>query len=1038
MLAGALSPLALAQSYLTTTFAGSSRLLDGHPANTVPLRYPWGIVQDASGNVYFADTSDNRVRRVDPTGIISTVAGNGQPGYSGDNGPATSAQLRGPQGIALDSKGNLFICDYQNEVVRKVVLATGVISTVVGNTRFNYSGDGGAATAAGIDPYDIAVDTAGNLYISDFYNNRIRKVSATAQTISSLAGITTPGDGDNGPANQAALDGPLGISVDAGSNVYFVDFNNNRVKMINQAANHISTVAGSGNFGTGEASLDGDGGKATQANLYLPFSTAIEPNGNLLVESVFELWRVTVADGNIHFVSGNPSVGFAGDGSAASSAVFAVPIFVAAAPNDDILISDVGNFRIRRIHNGVINTLAGTAILDNIPATSAFLSLPDGVLPDGKGGVLIADTGDSRIRRVANGTIANFYGSGIRGSDANQLYFPSGMAIDSQGDLFFADTSNDRVLRLLNGGGSPTVFAGGNGTGFSGDGQFAPTSMLAGPSGVAVDAAGNVYIADAGNFRIRMVNVNQQISTLAGNGNPKATGDNGPAASAGLTVNDLAVVGGSLYFADTANHRIRKIDLSTKIISTVAGIGTSGYTGDGGSPFSAQLSFPNALALDAAGNLFIADTGNSVIREISGGKITTVAGAGPGNFEFTVDTGTALGVPINPTRIFVNTDGSLYITDQLNDRIRKLTPQTAANLSIASGNNQSGTPGSVLVVTVKVVDATSAPVGNVLVNFTVATGSATLSPSGVTTGSDGTASVQVTLGSTAGPVTITAASAGLTPVTFALTVTAAQPTTPVPTINTNGVQGSGFSTPPVMALSTGGIATVKGANFGGSAAFTNIGAADLVNSQVPVNYHAICVTVGGTRAPITGASSAQVNFITPVVTGTTAAVVVIAGCDTATPLQSAPVNIPIQTATPEFFYFANNPNGQNPVAAADSITGAYLVSSTLYPGAGFIPAKPGELVTVYGTGFGPTNPPVAPGVFFEQQASVPPGTATVTLNGNTLPAANVTYVGLTPGSPGLYQLNITLPPDTPNGDLPLVIAIGGLSSSPGAYLTVQQ
>ena len=308
VLAGALTPLAIAQSYLTSTFAGSSRLLDGHAANTVPLRYPWGIVQDAAGNVYFADTSDNRVRRVDSTGIISTIAGTGQPDYTGDNGPAIKAALDGPQGIALDSKGNLFICDYQNNVVRKVVLATGIITTVAGNGSFIYSGDGAAATAAGIDPYDIAVDAAGNLYISDLLNNRIRKVTVSTQTITSLAGITTAGDGDNGPATQAALSSPAGISVDANGIVYFIDSGNNRVKMINQASNHISTIAGSGNYGAGTGAADGDGGPAAQASLLIPFSTAIEPNGNLFIESLFELWRVTVADGKIHFIAGNPSM----------------------------------------------------------------------------------------------------------------------------------------------------------------------------------------------------------------------------------------------------------------------------------------------------------------------------------------------------------------------------------------------------------------------------------------------------------------------------------------------------------------------------------------------------------------------------------------------------------------------------------------------------------------------------------------------------------------------------------------------------------
>ncbi len=248
-----------------------------------------------------------------------------------------------------------------------MVLSTGVISTVAGSGNYQYSGDGAAATAAGVDPYDIAVDTAGNLYISDFYNNRIRKVTAATQTITSIAGITTPGDGDNGPANQAALDGPMGVSVDATGNVYFVDSNNNRVKMINQTANHISTAVGSGNFGTGTPSADGDGGKDTAANLLIPFSTAIEPNGNLLVETVFELWRVNASDGTIHFVSGNPSISYGGDGNSILTAIFAVPIYVTAAPNDDILIADLGNYRVRRIHGQIINTLAGTSILDNIP-----------------------------------------------------------------------------------------------------------------------------------------------------------------------------------------------------------------------------------------------------------------------------------------------------------------------------------------------------------------------------------------------------------------------------------------------------------------------------------------------------------------------------------------------------------------------------------------------------------------------------------------------------------------------------------------------
>src|SRR5579862_5243941 len=228
----AFAPVCLAQSYLATTVAGSNRLLDGHAAKTVPLRYPNGVAQDSAGNAYLADADDNRVRKVDTSGIITTIAGNGTAGFSGDNGPAAQAALNFPQGIKLDGKGNLFIADYGNHRVRKIVLATGVITTVAGNGNSRYSSDGGSATSAGMDPFDIAVDTAGNLYIADYVNNRVRKVSAANGTISSIAGTGIAGDGDNGPANQAALSNPRGISVDANGIVYFLDEGNNRVKRI--------------------------------------------------------------------------------------------------------------------------------------------------------------------------------------------------------------------------------------------------------------------------------------------------------------------------------------------------------------------------------------------------------------------------------------------------------------------------------------------------------------------------------------------------------------------------------------------------------------------------------------------------------------------------------------------------------------------------------------------------------------------------------------------------------------------------------------
>jgi uncharacterized protein (TIGR03437 family) len=1030
--------LAAGQSYSTATVAGSSRLRDGNPATTVPLRYPYGVAQDTAGNIYFADSQDNRVRRVDTKGIISTIAGTGVAGFGGDGGPATQAMFNNPEGIRLDAKGaNLYIADYNNHRVRMVVLATGVVTTIAGNGSVKFNGDSGSALQIPMDVDDIAVDSAGNVYVADYFNSRIRKVLAADGTVSTIAGLANPGNGgDFGPAVQAALDGPTGISVDVQNNIYFVDSNNNRVRVISQSSGIINNFAGSGAYGYGEPGYDGDGGPAVKAFLLYPVSTAVEPNGNVLVLCIFELWRVEASDNSIHFIAGSDSLGFAGDGGAAISAKFSVPLYVTAAPNDDILLADVGNYRVRKISGGNVNTVAGTSILDGIPATTAFLNQPDGLALDGKGGVLIADTGDTRVRIVpSTGVIANLTGTGVRGEDPGELFFPQGISYDSLGNLFIADNENDRIMKLP--AGSALMLEAGNGNeGFGGDGSQANQARLNAPTGVAVDAAGNVYIADNGNERVRMVDLNGDISTIAGNGNPIFVGDNAPAKNAQLDPNDVAVdSAGNLYVADLLNHRIRKINLTTKVITTVAGIGTPGYSGDGGPATSAQLKLPTSMAVDGAGNLYIADNGNSVVRQVSAstGVITTIAGNG--TFVFNTETGTALGVSIDPTRVAIDASGAIYITDKFNDRIRKLVVQAPATMTISSGDAQAGPPGTSLSIAVKVVDASGAPVGGVVVSFAVSTGTASLSAATATTGGDGTATIQLTLGATVGALKITAAAGGLSGVTFNLTVTQPVVTVPQPTITSGGVEGAALSVPAVQALSTGGIASVFGLNFGAGAAFQKVGASDLVNGQVPVNFQGICVNVAGAPAPIFGASNTQVNFQVPAAAIGASTVQVITGCGTANALTSNSVPVPVQSATPEFFYFAQNANGINPVAATDAITGVGIAAANLFPGSGFAPAYPNEYVTVYATGFGATNPAVPPGVFPTQLASAT-GAVTVTLGGVAIPAANVLYVGVTPGSPGLYQVNLLIPANTPNGNLPLIIQIGGQQSPAGAYLTV--
>src|SRR5262249_29388754 len=270
--------------------------------------------------------------------------------------------------------------------------------------------------------------------------------------------------------------------------------------------------------------------------------------------------------------------------------------------------------------------------------------------------------------------------------------------VDGQGNVYLADTSNNRILRYSSTG-TPSMVVGSN-------------VGLSAPTGVAVDNSGNIYIADTGNARIRKVEASGNLSNLAGSGISGFGGDNGPASQARIAPNDVAYFGGSLYIADMYNNRIRKVDLSTKIITTVVGTGDAGNAGDGGPALSAQLNEPRGLALDAAGNLYIADWGNAVVRRVSNGIITTIAGNG--NPVFNVESGTGLSVSIDPTRVAVDRDGSIYINDVSNDRIRMLRPQAAGGLSLVGGGLTGGA-GSKISIAVKVLDLAGLAVGNMLV-----------------------------------------------------------------------------------------------------------------------------------------------------------------------------------------------------------------------------------------------------------------------------------------------------------------------------------
>ncbi|HYR84529.1 MAG TPA: NHL repeat-containing protein [Terriglobia bacterium] len=591
--------------------AGSSDGSSGYSGDNAPaigakLNAPKGLALDSLGNLYVADSENHRIRKVSAEGVISTVAGNGIPGYGGDGGSALAAQLRSPLSIALDTAGNLYIADGGNRRVRRVT-PDGVITSVAGNGTFGTGGDGGAATAAQFNTLsDVAADAAGNLYIADAY--RVRKVTpdGAIRTVAGTVTSSSTNTGDGGAATSATLRESLRVALDSTGNLYISDRNSARIRKVT-ADGIINTIAGNGTAG-----YSGDGAMAINAQVYFPEGIAVDGAGNLYIADgfSFRVRKVTSA-GVIATVAGNGNVRFAGDGSAAGTAQMNFPEGIAADALGNVYVSDTGNDRIRKIDvHGVINTVAGSTSSsrgDGGPATNARLVTPAGVAVDAAGNLYIADRGDHRIRKVtAGGAISTIVGTGSAGSDgdggsatAARLSSPNDVALDSAGNLYIADTGNHRIRKV-----NP-------------DGVITTLGEIGYPGSVAVDAGGNLYIAEYLRNMILKMTPEGAVSTVAGAGGAGSSGDGGPATAARLNAPRGVDVdsAGNLYIADWGNHRVRKV-ANDGVITTVAGLGTPGFSGDGGPAAAAQLNHPVSLAVDALNNLYIADRDNHRVRKV--------------------------------------------------------------------------------------------------------------------------------------------------------------------------------------------------------------------------------------------------------------------------------------------------------------------------------------------------------------------------------------------------------------------------------------
>jgi len=648
-----------------TTVAGGF-VGDGRSAIQASFQFPFGLVQDRNGSTYVSDEGQQRIRRISAAGVISTFAGTGIAGFSGDGGLARSAQINAPLGATIDAVGDVVFADAGNNRVRKVT-PSGVISTIAGNGIGGYSGDGGLATNASLNvPWALVYDTSGNLYISDRNNDVIRKVN-TAGIITTFAGNGTQGFcGDGGQATQACFYYPRGLAFDTHGSLYIADGLNHRVRKVSQSG-VITTVAGNGQLG-----FSGDGGQATQAAIGNPRFLVVK-GGVLYISNAGQghIRSVTLGTGIISTYIGS-TLGYDGDNNGPLNTQTDGTAGMLALSSSSMSFVDAGNARVRRLSGGLVNTVAGGFIGDGSSATSAAMVFPQGVAFDNAGNLFVAEWSGHRIRKVdTTGKISTVAGKGISGysgdggqATAAEMWFPQAVIADSSGNLFIADQGNN-VIRKVDSSGNISTFSadpnfGGGlsfmafdsaGTlyvadagactvwkldssgvatdvagvpfvcGYNGDNIQATSAQLNQPYGVTFDAAGNLYIGDYGNNRVRMVNPGGTMTTFAGDGTACATstsscGDGGSATTAQLNSPlGLAVSGSTVFITDEADLRIRKV--TGGIISTYAGTGNSGYNGNGLVATSTNLDDPIDVAINPVnGALYLVDDVQARVRKV--------------------------------------------------------------------------------------------------------------------------------------------------------------------------------------------------------------------------------------------------------------------------------------------------------------------------------------------------------------------------------------------------------------------------------------
>ncbi len=871
----------------------------------------------------------------------------------------------------------------------------------------------------------VVYDSHGVLFYSDTL--RIWRLNADG-TETHIAGSYSPGSQyqEGGPAITTTFQNIVGFVIDSQENIYIAESFYQKVFKVTPDGN-IHTFAGTGSYVITSPPYVGAGIPAAVAQI-LPNTIAIDASDNIYIEedndtkkSGYKSAVVSFpADGSSSQLVGTTAVQYIADMTISGSTLF--------------LVTDSGAPAEMDLTTGTFTAIQGTIGQQ---------------LASGPGGYIYAFASNfsGPIVKVNLQTLA------VQTVPGTNNLAGSALAINPlTGDIAIANGS----VRIFNVSSATTQIVAGHPVPFSGDNGPAILAAMQ-PGNLASDAAGNLYLADAGNCRIRKIDLNGIINTIAGNGTCGSAGDGGPALQAEVKPGELTFDGaGNLYFISSSYpySTIRKID-SNGMVTTVAGGGAgtiatgasgtsvainashlaadssgnlyfeegaqlyemdpsgsitllagsnkSGTVQDGATALDASIGYVTTVAVDPLGSVYFGDLGNQVIWRLdSKGILHVAAGVISNNFYNRIPAGPATQAYIgDPYNLVFDSGGNFYFwSDNFSNNEQVVRVDASGNLTPLAGGSakvpayQFTGPGST-------GDGGDASLGT----FTVPDGLA-INPKGDLFVSDGGFVIRE--------------------------LAIYNPENPPPFLTSGGVVGAGGSVPPVQAVSPGGMASIFGANFVAAANQHTVGGADLVNGKVPTVLEGVCVSIGSAPAAMLGVYPNQINVQVGALAPGPATVQVTTGCGTANAVSSNYAGVAVQAASPEFFYYTIDPaGGPNPVAAANTSTGAKIGL-----GATFVPAKPGDTIEAYATGFGATSPSFGLGAIPGAGAMVA-APYSLMLGGVPVPASDIKYVGVSPCCAGLYQLDFTIPAGTPSGQLPLVITIAGAPSPSQAFLEIQ-